>query len=444
MPLPDCLRAIIRLSTESRPGWLLTAPGMAGLLFGVGACMISQAAQAQVSPNNNETSAAPFVEAGEIKPLLEGLISMEDARCLNANNNLCIPDNSISDAFSTPYILHGVVINVTWTQLEPHSGSFSFQPIDEALENIARYNATFNAHPLRAILRVETGQMAPDWVKNMAGGPVSIFRRSNNAPITVPRFWTAEYRKAWRELQDHLAARYDVNPLIAQISNTSCAHESDEPYVNPVDSASIIALYNAGYTNEKFLNCLRASIHDYDAWHITRVDFTQNTFENIVVDATNGEPQGKVAPTDLNPTISIIKAFRTALGEKRAIIGNHDLTNPPHPANVVLYSALQALGKPIEFQTGSPGVPRPNGASTGEFSDWNGTIKLGADIGATAIEVWPSFSPNGKPVQDGWNPIKCNSSVPALECSGQPLDDLLRWNRELEAQARFDRAAEGG
>jgi Beta-galactosidase len=400
--------------------------------FGAVAVLLPQRLRALDLSSGEESK--PSVDIRDIKPLMKGLISMEDARCLNANNNHCIPDNSISDAFSTPYILHGVVINVTWTQVEPRRGEFTFQPIDEALENIARYNARFNAHPLTAILRVETGQMAPDWVKGLAGGPVPILRRSNHAAITVPLFWTIEYRKAWRELQRRLAARYDSNRSIAQISNNSCAHESDEPYVNPVDSTSIIALYRAGYSNEKFLDCLQASIHDYDGWRVTRVDFTQNTFENIIVDTTKGEPQGKVAAPDLNATISIIKAFRAALGERRAIIGNHDLTDPLHPANVDLYKALPMLGKPIEFQTGSPGVPGPNGTSTGEFSDWNGTIKLGADIGATAIEVWPSFAPNGKPVQDGWNPIQCNSSVPTIECGGQPPDDLLKWNRELEAE----------
>jgi hypothetical protein len=411
---------------------------MAAVIFGVVASLIPQPTRAQEA-SSDEKEARSIADVREIKPLMKGLISMEDARCLNTNNNRCIPDNSISDAVSTPYILHGVVINVTWTQLEPHTGKFMFRAIDEALQNIAQYNATYSAHPLRAILRVETGQMAPDWVKSMSGGPVSIFRRSNNAAITVPRFWTAEYRKAWRELQVRLAAQYDTNPLIAQISNTSCSHESDEPYVNPVDSESIIALYNAGYTNQKFRDCLLASVHDYHAWRVTRADFTQNAFETIIVDTANGKPEGKVAEPDLNSTISIIKTFRAALGEERAIIGNHDLTNPPHAPNVALYKALQALGKPIEFQTGSPGVPGPNGTSTGEFSNWNGTIKLGADIGASAIEVWPSFTFNGNPIQDGWNPIKCNSSVPVIECGGQSLDNLWRWNRELEAHATFDR-----
>lgn len=412
---------------------MILKPWVAGLSV-LTLCGLAQAQEL----STQERKAGAFADTGAVKPLIKGLVSMESARCLNKGDNRCVPDNSMSDAFSTPDILRGVVVNVTWTELEPRAGEFNFQPIDQALQNIARYNAKYEAHPLRAILRVETGQMAPDWVKAMNGGPVSILRRSNKSPITVPLFWTVEYRKAWRELQDRLATHYDANALVAQISNTSCAHESDEPYVNPVDSTSIIALFHAGYTNRKYRECLMASIHDYDAWRMTRVDFTQNPFENIVVDTGGGVPIGKTAQLDLNFTISVIKTFRSALGEERAIIGNHDITAPLHAANVGLYKALQTFGKRIEFQTGAPGVPRPDGTSTGEFSDWNGTIKLGADVGATAIEVWPSFTVNGDPIQDGWNPIPCAPTVPAAECSGQSRDDLVKWNRELAANEGFN------
>jgi hypothetical protein len=98
---------------------------IASSMFGIGACLISRATAAQES-TDIENNAKLFAEAKEIKPLLKGLVSMEDARCLNANNNQCIPDNSISDAFSLPYVLHGVVINVTWTQIEPRAGEFTF------------------------------------------------------------------------------------------------------------------------------------------------------------------------------------------------------------------------------------------------------------------------------------------------------------------------------
>jgi hypothetical protein len=247
----------------------------------------------------------------------------------------------------------------------------------------------------------------------------------------VPLFWTAEYRKAWRGLQSQLAEQYDSNPLIAQISNTSCAHESDEPYVNPVDSPSIVALYKAGYTNQKYQECLLSSVHDYDSWHLTRVDFTQNAFQTIVVAGA----EGKAGPPDLNFTLSAINAFRAAVGDERAIIGNHDLTGPPRTGNVALYKALQRLGKPIEFQTGSPGVHGGDGPSTGEYADWNATMKLGADIGANAIEVWSSFAVNGKPVQDGWNPAACGVVGCSGQYGGQSADDIVRWNRELEANA---------
>jgi hypothetical protein len=94
-----------------------------------------------------------------------------------------------------PRVDNRVITRVTLTTPAPHFVPKPIRAIDEALQNIARYNATYRAHPLRAILRVETGQMAPDWVKSMSGGPVSIFRRSNNAAITVPLFWTPNIEK---------------------------------------------------------------------------------------------------------------------------------------------------------------------------------------------------------------------------------------------------------
>ncbi len=53
----------------------------------------------------------------------------------------------------------------------------------------------------------------------------------------------------------------------------------------------------------------------------------------------------------------------------------------------------------------------------------------GADIGATAIEVWQSIVVNGSAVQEGRNPAAC---VPATECGGQPRNSLLMWSCELE------------
>jgi hypothetical protein len=369
-------------------------------------------------------------ETPPIKPLIRGLVSMEDAHCLNQASNLCAPDNSLFDAYAVPNILHGVVINVTWAQLEPAAGTFTLQPIEQALEAIKEYNRAYPRHALAAILRVESASVAPDWVKALDGGPATILFRTNGRTITVPYFWTADYQAAWRALQKQLAVIYDDNALIAQISDTSCSHETDEPYVNPTDSASIITLFNAGYTNQNYIDCLLGSIHDYDAWRRTRVDFTQNPFETLSVTTIGGVATGVNGPPDLTTTVAIMGAFRAALKE-RAIVSNHNLLNPPFKANVDLYKAIRTLGPPIEFQTASPGVNFVNAPPTGFLKHWNIAIDLGVALGATAIEVWRSSTFMGNPVNDGWNPIPCNADVRPDECSGQPIADLVKWNREL-------------
>ncbi len=343
----------------------------------------------------------------------------------------CTPDNSFSDAFLIPNVLRGVVVNVTWAQLQPTSPeNFDTMAIDQALRNIETYNKKYSEHPLAAILRIENAQASPDWVKELDGGPIST--NLANHPITFPLFWTDAYRNAWRSLQKRLAEKYDRNQLIRQISNTSCAHLSDEPYVSPRDSATIIAMFKLGYTNQKYVDCLLNSIHDYDSWPSTRVDFTQNPFENLSVDKAT--QRGVYGPLDTGQTVRILRAFRTALGQ-RAIISNHNLAYPPFRANVELYQVLKEFGKPVEFQTASPGVDFVDRPPTGLMKDWDGAVKLGAELGATAIEVWPSVTFKGEPINDGWNQIECKAEVPPSECSGRSADDLAKWNRELEVSA---------
>ncbi|MCI4678892.1 hypothetical protein K9U39_11230 [Rhodoblastus acidophilus] len=356
--------------------------------------------------------------------MIKGLMSMGDRA------------NDLQDAFSRPNVLAGYVINVTWRQLQPQSvASLDTSVIDASLDKVRRYNHENPGHPLKVVLRVNGAVDAPEWVRTLDGGPVGIKLRVNrNRILEAPLFWTDSYRKAWRNLQARLAARYDPEPLIAQVSNTECAHQTDEPYVNPTDSDSIVALFKAGFTNDKFKACLRNSIQDYDAWKTTRVDFTQNPFETLSVKTdAQGVTTGVYGPLDNQITIAIMRAFRAALGA-RAIISNHNLAAPPFPVNRTLYAAMKALGGPMQFQTASAGALRPDGTTTGLLKDWDGTIRLGVELGASAIEIWPSVAFHGKPVNDGWNPPPvCRSEIDPHECDGKPVEQLLKWDTELEA-----------
>ncbi|MGO8740445.1 hypothetical protein [Rhodoblastus sp.] len=366
----------------------------------------------------------PSPRAAGLKPSIKGLISMGNAA------------NDLQDAFSRPNILSGYVINVTWRQLQPESAAnLDFSAIDAALDKVRRYNSANSGHPMRVVLRVNGGVDAPQWVKTLDGAPGGIRLRVNAYnTVDVPRFWTASYRNAWRNLEARLAARYQSEPLVAQVSDAECAHTSDESYVNPTDPPSIVALFKAGFTNDKFKACLVNSIRDFDVWKTTRVDFTQNPFENLSVKTdAQGATTGVFGPLDIQTTIAIMKEFRAALGP-RAIISNHNLAESPFPENRVLYAAMQRLGGPIQFQTASTGALRPDGSRTGLLKDWDGAIKVGENYGASAVEVWPSIAFRGAPICDGWNPTPdCHSKVDQSECDGKPVAQLRKWDAELKA-----------
>ena len=380
--------------------------------------------------------ATGFGRTVTLKPSLTGLISMGDDHCVAQAANTCQPDNSMSDAFNEPGMMQGYVINVTWAQLQPaNAASFDPTPIDQAIATLEAYNAEHPATPMRALLRVAGGSVAPTWVKNLAGGPVTILLRANKTQVTVGRFWTGTYQSAWRTLQGMLASRYDGNPLIAEVSNTSCSHQAAEPYTNPLDSASIVNLFAAGYSNAAFQACLAGSAHDYDAWTTTPIDFDTVKFENLNETTKNGQLHGVYGPLSMPITQTIMQQFRAALGP-RAILANHSLSDPIKPSDVPVFQAITQMGKPVEFQTASPGVTLSNGTNTGGLGNWGGAIALGIQTGGSAVEVWPSrLIHGGKPVQDGWNQMHCAANVPSSECAGQPTADLQSWSRDLIAAA---------
>jgi hypothetical protein len=145
------------------------------------------------------------------------------------------PNNSLQFILAEPGVFSGVVINISWTQLEPAPNSFDTSGIDQALQAVAAYNAAYPTAPLGVRLNVESGLLAPGWAKNLNGPPIEITDIPNGTspPIifTIGRFWEPAYSNDWRQLQNMLAAKYDGNPLIHEVTNGSCATVTDEPFV---------------------------------------------------------------------------------------------------------------------------------------------------------------------------------------------------------------------
>jgi hypothetical protein len=283
-----------------------------------------------------------------------------------------------------PGLFGGIVINATWDAIEPtQGGAPDFSTVDAALTQVRTYNAQNAAAPLGVKLRVYQGANAPAWAKAIDGGPVNIVRNpagcpSGSCPLTVGKFWSANYIAAWRDFQATLAAKYDDEPLIKQVAITSCAPQTDEPFVPTVDPTAKAAQAAAGYTDDAEKACLTGALDDYAAWKNTLLDFTFNTFTNSGLDDGG-------AGTDPTFTTGLMNTCRSQY-PARCVLDNHALSAPLRAADDGVYTAMPMLKAPVNFQTQAP---------KGFGCLWLETIEQGIALGANAIEVWPGANYGG-------------------------------------------------
>ena len=315
------------------------------------------------------------------KTPLAGLIDMQDISWHNTDAGQ--PAFVIGNVDMFPGLFGGIVINATWSQMQPAAGgSVDFSDVDAALSEIRAYNAANPGSPLGVKLRIYGGNSAPSWAKSLSGGPVTIYRNPagcdgavDSCPLTIGLFWTAPYITAWRAFQAQVAAKYDSEPLVRAVAVTSCASQTDEPFVPTTGPVSKSNLGNAAvpYSDAAEQACLSGAVNDYSAWPLTAIDFTFNTYTKF----TGG--------TDAAFTESVMMLCRSTVGS-RCVLDNHALSSPVYSGDSAIYAAIAADGPPINFQTEAP---------EGMGCLWRATIAQGVALGANAIEVWPETKYQG-------------------------------------------------
>jgi hypothetical protein len=323
--------------------------------------------------------AAPSQAATQIlKAPLAGLVSMGSTGLSPGG----IPINDLTPILAEPGVFNGVVINIGWDALQPARTTLDTSTIDQALAAVSAYNAQYPKTPLGVRLNVMGGLLAPSWAKTMDGpAVVTLVQPNGTAPPTIfsiGRFWNMDYQLAWENLQNLLAAKYDTNPLINEISNTACASVTDEPFVIITSGTALTNMQAAGFTDAKYLTCLEISPNVYAAWKETPLHWAFNPFEHtdsgtVIVDETT--------------TQAIINQWRANAGAK-AILANHDLqsgtlngTNEAEFWNIaIMYTKFKKLGGLINLQTYAA------------VQNWTATMTYGIASGATDIEFWPGTS----------------------------------------------------
>ena len=314
------------------------------------------------------TAATTVASAGEntAKPELRGLLSMGAYRFVAAGGD---PVNTLAPIEAKPGIFGGIAIIATWRQLQPTPGAAlpAVTPIDEALAAIRTYNAANPERPLGVKLRVWGGFEAPDWAMALGGPPIAV--ESGGKARSLGRFWSPAYREAWAAFQAQLAARYYFEPLIREVSVTSCMSFTAEPFFLPTDPGVQNPIRAAGFTEEAYRDCLAGAVADYAPWRTSRIVFSVNPFRS-------GPNQGN---GDVAFTAKVMTACRAALGV-RCVFDNHDLDADPPASIVPVYDDMRRLGPEIEFQTFRE-TP----------TDFEGTIEKGIALGASSIELWQDF-----------------------------------------------------
>ena len=349
---------------------------LAGALLGCLAIAACNGGSPAINYPAPPTATPASVTVSPPKVPLRGLIDMQDISWHNT-------DNATPAPFTTQYIaaypgsFGGIVINETWADLQPtQGGAIVTTAINNDLLAVQAYNdssSVTQSSPVGVKLRIYAGSNAPLWAKHLPGGPVTIYRNpagcngaTDTCPLTVGPYWTTAYIAAWRAFQAQVAAKYDTNPLIVAVAVTSCAEQTDEPFVASTGPISKANLKAAGLTDTLQEACLSGAMTDYSAWQNTDIDFTFNSYNKLSGGLDTAFSQ------------SVMTLCRQA-APSRCVLDNHALQTPI-TSDPQIYTDIQTMGGLINFQTQAP---------EGMGCIWPETITQGLILGARAIEVWP-------------------------------------------------------
>jgi hypothetical protein len=184
--------------------------------------------------------------------------------------------NRVRDAGLQNPFVNGVMLNVSWLQIQPNNGAaFDWSKVDYELKK-----ATTAGKDVTFVFQAG-GQHTPDWVKNTPGVQlISIIDASNVyhkktycQPVTIPVFWDPVFLEKKKNFIAEAGRRYRSNPGVSGVMVPFANFISGDWHVpHDVDDTGekcgkkfhqIRDWKNAGYTTERMFNAGKETI---DAW----------------------------------------------------------------------------------------------------------------------------------------------------------------------------------
>jgi hypothetical protein len=161
---------------------------------------------------------------------------------------------------------------------------------------------------------------SPRWAKRLGGRPVHLRDPHDHQSGTVPRFWTAAFGTAYADLHRRLAARYDADPVVAEVVVSRCTTFYAEPFIRQTsDRKSRRALLRAGYTEAADKRCHRQEIDTHQVWSRTRSGLALNPAQFLT-------RKGRRTVDD-SFTIAMMRYCERKLGP-RCVLENNSIRSP--------------------------------------------------------------------------------------------------------------------
>ncbi|MDQ6697816.1 MAG: beta-galactosidase [Actinomycetota bacterium] len=338
------------------------------------------------------TACAPTVTtpAGR-KPLIVGLIDKGSETAYHQGVPYPVVDTSGVAAHSPAF--GGIVVNQTWSQLEPNQGTFDFTTLDASLARVASYNAQHGDAPLGVRLRVFAAYAAPGWAKTLDGTPITVpANLPSNTGGTLGQWWKPNYRAAWAVLQQALASRYDTNPVLRDVAVSSCSSLTAEPFVI---GAVVVPLASAdGWTPAAQQACLDGAIADYASWAHTAIYYPANPLDG---------------DSSISDEVMQRCAHSVASGGPWCIVANNALSpgSATTGRSAPVYAEMNTLW--AESPSTTPIALQMNGPDNATYC---AAIGVAVSHHAQSVEVWPAAG-----AQAGYTTV--------------PTSTLLAWSNAL-------------
>jgi hypothetical protein len=301
------------------------------------------------------TTTVPIVPVTSLKPAITGLIDR----------------NGLPAAAYAPD-LGGFVINMNWANLQPNGSGTPIVTtgIDNALNAMAALNASTGAH-LYAKLRVFIGVNSPAWAKSIGGASFSVDDTASGVTGSVGRFWTAAFGDSYNNMMQQLAAKYDTDPRIRNVTMSRCTTVYSEPMIRQISSAaSVSGFIAAGFTAAQDVSCYEAMVQEVKRdWHYTHASFSFNPYQQI---NTNG-----TTTTTLTVTNQLITYCRQVLGTQCTLENNSLRATSQGKQYDSMYATIKTAGAPITYQT----------ATLARVGNMTTTLQNAINYGAIAVEL---------------------------------------------------------